>query len=218
MGDGVSRAFLRALVQLTSGYREALTLQQGEKITFDENAFVESRPYSMQPFSRKMLELQIFQQFIEERLHMLNCGLGFSDEFELEACNYSNKKNNKIIQQYHEWTGAMKKEGKAIYHSVKDKTNPAMKNAVKSVKNKGKDMKAVYKGLKWKGKSRGGGGGGGENSHRFHQPRSAPSSPTLDRRTTSIFGTGSKSPNGLTATTSYRKELRLRNNNVPDTR
>lgn len=62
LGDGVSRAFLRALVQLTAGYREALTLQQGERITFNQDAFVESRPSSMQPFVRKMLELQIFQQ------------------------------------------------------------------------------------------------------------------------------------------------------------
>lgn len=67
LGDGVSRAFLRALVQLTAGYREALTLQQGQsdehvRITFDQEAFVESRPISMQPFLRKMLELQIFQQ------------------------------------------------------------------------------------------------------------------------------------------------------------
>lgn len=62
LGDGVSRAFLRALVQLTAGYREALTLQQGERITFDQNAFVQNRPTSMQPFLRKMLELQIFQQ------------------------------------------------------------------------------------------------------------------------------------------------------------
>lgn len=62
LGDGVSRAFLRSLVQLTAGYREALTLQQGERITFNQNAFVESRPSSMQPFLRKMLELQIFQQ------------------------------------------------------------------------------------------------------------------------------------------------------------
>lgn len=62
LGDGVSRAFLRSLVQLTAGYREALTLQQGERITFNQNAFVENRPSSMQPFLRKMLELQIFQQ------------------------------------------------------------------------------------------------------------------------------------------------------------
>ncbi|XP_011310982.1 DENN domain-containing protein 1A isoform X2 [Fopius arisanus] len=212
LGDGVSRAFLRALVQLTAGYREALTLQQGERITFDENAFVESRPYSMQPFLRKMLELQIFQQFIEERLHMLNSGLGFSDEFEMEACNYSDKSSSKLMQQYREWTYAMRKEGSAFFRSVKDKANPAVKLAVKSVKDKGKDMKTVYKGFKWKGRSR-----ASENSMRFHQPRSAPSSPTLDRRT-NMFGSGSKSPSGFTATTSYRKELRMRNSNVPDAR
>nr|XP_050854367.1 DENN domain-containing protein 1B isoform X3 [Vespula vulgaris] len=201
LGDGVSRAFLRALVQLTAGYREALTLQQGERITFDQNAFVESRPSSMQPFLRKMLELQIFQQFIEERLNMLNSGLGFSDEFEMEACSYSVKSSNKFMQQYREWTYAMRKESSAFFRSVKDK-----------VKDRGKDMKTAYKGLKWKGRSN-----RSENSMRFHQPRSAPSSPTLDRNPIG-FTAPPKSPNGFTATTSYRKELRLRNSNFTDPR
>ncbi|XP_011142054.1 DENN domain-containing protein 1A isoform X3 [Harpegnathos saltator] len=211
LGDGVSRAFLRSLVQLTAGYREALTLQQGERITFNQNAFVESRPSSMQPFLRKMLELQIFQQFIEERLNMLNSGLGFSDEFEMEACSYSAKSSSKFMQQYREWTYTMRKESSAFFRSVKDKANPAVKYAVKSVKDKGKDMKTAYKGLKWKGRSN-----RSETSMRFHQPRSAPSSPTLDRRPMG-FTSPPKSPNGLSATTSYRKELRLRNNNFPDT-
>ncbi|XP_043503007.1 DENN domain-containing protein 1A isoform X3 [Polistes fuscatus] len=212
LGDGVSRAFLRALVQLTAGYREALTLQQGERITFDQNAFVESRPSSMQPFLRKMLELQIFQQFIEERLNMLNSGLGFSDEFEMEACSYSVKSSNKFMQQYREWTYTMRKESSAFFRSVKDKANPAVKYAVKSVKDRGKDMKTAYKGLKWKGRSN-----RSENSMRFHQPRSAPSSPTLDRNPIG-FTAPPKSPNGFTATTSYRKELRLRNSNFTDPR
>lgn len=56
-----------------------------------------------------------------------------------------------------------------------------------------------------------------ETSMRFHQPRSAPSSPTLDRRPMG-FDSPPKSPNGLSATTSYRKELRLRNSNFADTR
>ena len=73
LGDGVSRAFLRALVQLTAGYREALTLQQRERITFDPNKFVESRPLSMQPFLRKMLELQIFQQVSRNYQLKINC-------------------------------------------------------------------------------------------------------------------------------------------------
>ncbi|KAJ8686682.1 hypothetical protein QAD02_022476 [Eretmocerus hayati] len=217
LGDGVSRAFLRALVQLTAGYREALTLHQGQsddhdRITFNQDAFVESRPISMQPFLRKMLELQIFQQFIEERLHMLNSGLGFSDEFEMEACNYSDKSGNKFMQQYRDWSYTMKKEGSAFIRSVKDKANPAVKSAVKSVKDKGKDMKTAYKGLKWKGR-----GSRGDNSMRFHQPRSAPSSPIQDRRPISL-ASPSKSPGGLTPTTSYRKELRLRNSNVETSR
>ncbi|XP_071628045.1 DENN domain-containing protein 1A isoform X2 [Temnothorax longispinosus] len=211
LGDGVSRAFLRALVQLTAGYREALTLQQGERITFNQNAFVESRPSSMQPFLRKMLELQIFQQFIEERLNMLNSGLGFSDEFEMEACSYSAKSSSKFMQQYREWTYTMRKESSAFFRSVKDKANPAVKYAVKSVKDKGKDMKTAYKGLKWKGRSN-----RSETSMRFHQPRSAPSSPTLDRRPIG-FTSPPKSPNGISAATSYRKDLRLPNSNFTDT-
>ncbi|XP_076647858.1 DENN domain-containing protein 1A isoform X3 [Halictus rubicundus] len=212
LGDGVSRAFLRALVQLTAGYKDALILEQGQCITFNQNAFVESRPSSMQPFLRKMLELQIFQQFIEERLNMLNSGLGFSDEFEVEACSYSAKSSSKFMQQYREWTHAMRKESSAFFRSVKDKANPAVKYAVKSVKDKGKDMKTAYKGLKWKGRA-----SRSETSRRFHQPRSAPSSPTSDRRPID-FASPPKSPNGFTATTSYRKDLRLRNSNFADSR
>ncbi|XP_076244200.1 DENN domain-containing protein 1A isoform X3 [Calliopsis andreniformis] len=211
LGDGVSRAFLRALVQLTAGYRDALTLEQGQSITFNQNAFVESRPSSMQPFLRKMLELQIFQQFIEERLNMLNSGLGFSDEFEMEACSYSAKSSSKFMQQYREWTYTMRKESSAFFRSVKDKANPAVKYAVKSVKDKGKDMKTAYKGLKWKGRS-----SRSDTSMRFHQPRSAPSSPSSDRRPID-FTSPPKSPNDFTATTSYRKD-RMRNSNFVDSR
>uniref|UniRef100_A0A6P7GDZ1 DENN domain-containing protein 1B-like n=1 Tax=Diabrotica virgifera virgifera TaxID=50390 RepID=A0A6P7GDZ1_DIAVI len=44
LGDGVSRAFLRALVQLIGGYRDALKFQPGQKVTFDEERFIETRP------------------------------------------------------------------------------------------------------------------------------------------------------------------------------
>ncbi|XP_022198892.2 DENN domain-containing protein 1A [Nilaparvata lugens] len=150
LGDGVSRAFLRALVQLIGGYRDALKFHQGESIKFNADAFVESRPPSMQPFLRKMLQLQIFQQFIEERLDMLNAGLGFSDEFEMEACNYSDKTSSRLKQQYKEWTYTMRKEGTAFLKSVKSKANPAMKSAVKHVKERGKDVGKAYKGIRSK--------------------------------------------------------------------
>lgn len=62
LGDGVSRAFLRALVKLIGGYRDALKFQPGERVTFDQEKFIETRPVSLQPFLRQMLHLQIFQQ------------------------------------------------------------------------------------------------------------------------------------------------------------
>lgn len=52
---------------------------------------------------------------------MLNNGLGFSDEFELEACRYSEKASSKLKQQYKEWTSTMRKEGSAFFKSVKDR-------------------------------------------------------------------------------------------------
>jgi hypothetical protein len=64
LGDGVSRAFLRALVILIGGYRDALKFHQGQEITFCRTSFIESRPPSMQPFLHKMLQLQIFQQVL----------------------------------------------------------------------------------------------------------------------------------------------------------
>lgn len=121
MGDGVARVFLRALVQLIGGYRDALRFRQGEQITFCRDAFLHSRSHSLRPFLESMLELQIFQQFIEERLEMLNCGQGFSDEFELEACLYSDNSSSRLKKQYKEWLSTMKKESGAIFKTVRNK-------------------------------------------------------------------------------------------------
>ncbi|CAG9864679.1 unnamed protein product [Phyllotreta striolata] len=200
LGDGVSRAFLRALVQLIGGYRDALKFQPGQKVSFDPERFIETRPLSLQPFLREMLHLQIFQQFIEERLMMLNTGQGFSDEFEFEIEGYSAKSGSKLKQQYKEWTTTMKKEGTAFFKSVKDKANPAMKSAVKTVKDGGKGVKSAYKGLRSKLKDNQApnqlenGLDGGEKH------RSAPNSPTGKRRTIA----------GLSApVATYRKDAAL---------
>ncbi|XP_063910871.1 DENN domain-containing protein 1B isoform X2 [Zophobas morio] len=173
LGDGVSRAFLRALVQLIGGYRDGLRIQEAQKITFDQEKFIETRPVSFQPFLREMLHLQIFQQFIEERLAMLNNGLGFSDEFEMETFRYSVQSGSKLKQQYKDWTSTMKKEGSAFFKSVKEK-----------VKDGGKGMKSAYRGLRSRLKENQGpqqlqNGLDSPND----KPRSAPNSPTGKRRT-----------------------------------
>ncbi|GIZ00781.1 DENN domain-containing protein 1A [Caerostris extrusa] len=153
LGDGVSRAFMQALVKLIGGYRDSLKFTLGEKISFDSEAFIQTRPASVQPFLETMLHLQIFQQFIENRLDMLNSGVGFSDEFE--------------------------KEGGAFLKNVKSKTNPAVKHAYKSVKDKGK---RAYKDFRSKIQD--------IQKHpsqpdlrfdSFEKPKSAPSSPTTLR-------------------------------------
>ncbi|KMY92453.1 DENN domain-containing protein 1A isoform X4 [Drosophila simulans] len=135
IGDRISKIFLNALVQLIGGYRDAVEYHENSK-TFNSQKFIESRPAHLRPFLAKMMDLQIFAQFIDDRLTMLNSGLGFSDEFELETVRYAEKK--KRGRNY------------AIMKNLKDKTNPAVKSAVKSVKEGSRGMKTAYKGFKTK--------------------------------------------------------------------
>ncbi|XP_055592205.1 myb-like protein A isoform X2 [Uranotaenia lowii] len=124
-GDRVSKIFLGILVQLIGGYRDAVKFN--DKITFDPETFIDTRPSHLRPFLTKMLQLQIFQQFIEERLDMLNTGQGFSDEFELECSRYAEKSGRKV------------KQYKDLLKNFKDK-----------VKEGGKGVKTAYKGLRSK--------------------------------------------------------------------
>ncbi|XP_026323547.1 DENN domain-containing protein 1A isoform X3 [Hyposmocoma kahamanoa] len=151
LGDAVSRAFLRALVCLIGGYRDAIRIEKGQTITFNPEAFVRTRK-NMQPFLRKILQSQIFQQFIDERLDLLNSGRGFNDEFEVECNYYADRlgtgSGQRLKQQYREWAKTVKKEGGAFFKTVKDKANPAVQSAVKTVRQGGRNMKSAVKGLK----------------------------------------------------------------------
>ncbi|XP_069964732.1 DENN domain-containing protein 1A isoform X4 [Bactrocera oleae] len=135
IGDRVSKIFLGVLVQLISGYRDAVEFRETSK-TFNRDKFIESRPKHLRPFLAKMMELQIFQQFIDERLQMLNTGLGYSDEFELETARYAEKMKKRRHYEF--------------LNNVKEKTNPAVKSAVKSVKEGSRGVKSAYKDLKSK--------------------------------------------------------------------
>ena len=116
LGDVVARTHLSALVHLIGGYRDALKLRQGEKITFDENSFINSRPGHMAPFLRQMLELQLFRQFVEERLTLLNSGKSVSDEFEREVLRYAERSPHsaKLRSQ----AAQLKREGKNYRFSI----------------------------------------------------------------------------------------------------
>ncbi|XP_068938986.1 DENN domain-containing protein 1C [Petaurus breviceps papuanus] len=131
-GDGVSRLFLRAQAVLFGGYRDALIYSHGQPMKFSEEAFLAQKPGPLQAFRQSAIHLQLFKQFIDERLEKLNSGEGFSDLFEQEIT--SNGLASGSHRSYQLWADNLKKGGGALLHSVKAKTQPAVRNMYRSAK------------------------------------------------------------------------------------
>uniref|UniRef100_A0A3B3UUL7 DENN domain-containing protein 1A-like n=1 Tax=Poecilia latipinna TaxID=48699 RepID=A0A3B3UUL7_9TELE len=142
-GDGVARAFLKSQASLFGSYRNALQFEAGEPITFNEETFINHRSSAMRQFLQNAIQLQLFKQFIDGRLDLLNAGEGFNDIFE-EEINMG------------EYAGDVKqtfktKGGGAIFQTVKTKANPAMKTVYKFAKDHAKmRIKEVKSRLKQK--------------------------------------------------------------------
>ncbi|XP_004395337.1 PREDICTED: DENN domain-containing protein 1C [Odobenus rosmarus divergens] len=145
-GEGVSRLFLKAQALLFGGYRDALICSPGQPVTFSEEAFLAQKPGApLQAFHQRAVHLQLFKQFIEGRLEKLNTGEGFSDLFEQEiTCSDA---SSGILRSYQLWADNLKKGGGALLHSVKAKTQPAVKNMYRSAKSglKGVQSLLMYK-------------------------------------------------------------------------
>ncbi|XP_053329699.1 DENN domain-containing protein 1A isoform X2 [Spea bombifrons] len=147
-GDGVARAFLKAQASLFGSYRSALKIEPEEPITFCEDTFVSHRSSSMRPFLQNAIQLQLFKQFIDGRLDLLNTGNGFSDVFEEEINMGEYAGSDKL---YHQWLSTVKKGSGAIINTMKTRANPAMKNAYKFAKDHAKmGIKEVKNRLKQK--------------------------------------------------------------------
>ncbi|XP_022381407.1 DENN domain-containing protein 1C isoform X3 [Enhydra lutris kenyoni] len=145
-GEGVSRLFLKAQALLFGGYRDALICSPGQPVTFSEEAFLAQKPGApLQAFHRRAVHLQLFKQFIEGRLEKLNTGEGFSDLFEQEiTCSGG---SSGAVRSYQLWADNLKKGGGALLHSVKAKTQPAVRNMYRSAKSslKGVQSLLMYK-------------------------------------------------------------------------
>nr|XP_058919264.1 DENN domain-containing protein 1C [Kogia breviceps] len=145
-GEGVSRLFLKAQALLFGGYRDALVCGPGQPVTFSEEAFLAQKPGApLQAFHRRAVHLQLFKQFIEGRLEKLNTGEGFSDLFEQEiTCSGA---SSGTLRSYQLWADNLKKGGGALLHSVKAKTQPAVRNMYRSAKSglKGVQSLLTYK-------------------------------------------------------------------------
>ncbi|XP_072803939.1 DENN domain-containing protein 1C isoform X3 [Vicugna pacos] len=145
-GEGVSRLFLKAQALLFGGYRDALVCSPGQPVTFNEEAFLAQKPGApLQAFHRRAVHLQLFKQFIEGRLEKLNKGEGFSDLFEQEIT--SSGATSGALRSYQLWADNLKKGGGALLHSVKAKTQPAVRNMYRSAKSglKGVQSLLMYK-------------------------------------------------------------------------
>ncbi|CAN9504655.1 unnamed protein product [Ophioblennius macclurei] len=131
-GVGVAQAFLKSQAALFGSYRNALHIESGEPITFSEETFINHRSSAMRHFLHNAIHLQLFKQFIDGRLDLLNSGEGFSDIFEEEINMGEYAGSDKT---YHQWLLTVKKGGGAIFNTVKTKANPAMKNVYKFAKD-----------------------------------------------------------------------------------
>ncbi|ODN06480.1 DENN domain-containing protein 1A [Orchesella cincta] len=155
LGDGLARAFLRALAQLMGHYQDAVR-NDGE--SFDSDLFVQfAHPTHREYIESKLLGLQIFQQFMDERLQKIKSGSCESDEFELESLAWRSSRANgrnglRVLGSLGKTQNrtAIKKAGKAVIMSVKResesiiesvKQNSALKSAVRSIKESGKSVK-----------------------------------------------------------------------------
>ncbi|XP_041825427.1 DENN domain-containing protein 1A isoform X2 [Melanotaenia boesemani] len=134
-GDGVARAFLKSQAALFGSYRNALQIESGEPITFNEETFISHRSSAMRQFLQNAIQLQLFKQFIDGRLDLLNSGEGFNDIFEEEINMGEYAGSDKT---YHQWLFTVKKGGGAIFQTVKTKANPAMKTVYKFAKDHAK--------------------------------------------------------------------------------
>lgn len=126
-GNRIPKIFLSSLVQLIGGYRDAI--KYTDPLKFDNEQFIESQAPSNRAFVQKIFQLQIFQQFIEERLKLIQSGSEMSDEFEME------------LELHAERMGKTFTKYKEFIRNVKSRANPAMKIALKTFK----DMKLKIK-------------------------------------------------------------------------
>ncbi|XP_028967533.1 DENN domain-containing protein 1B [Galendromus occidentalis] len=163
LGDNFAQAFMHILVVLIGDYRSGFWINpQTGSVDFDRERFLLSQPSSLRPFLEGMLQLQIFAEFVENRMRRVN--EPNMDRFELDAAIF---KKNPHKFKYKEW--------------LQQKPASAVRSAYKQVKQTGnlvKDKgKKAYKEIQTKINSAG--------THEKFPRRHSGVPPTLQRMHTS---------------------------------
>ncbi|XP_062866799.1 DENN domain-containing protein 1B isoform X2 [Trichomycterus rosablanca] len=118
-GSGVARAFLRAQALLFGAYREALQCPPGGPVLFNEEMFLTHKSASMRQFLQTAVHLQLFKQFIDGRLEMLNQNREPDDLFEEEILHCGASSGGS--KSYQQWVSNLKKGGGSLILTVKSK-------------------------------------------------------------------------------------------------
>ncbi|XP_062892149.1 DENN domain-containing protein 1B-like isoform X1 [Mobula hypostoma] len=148
-GDVVARAFLRTQAAIFGSYQDALKFNAGEPVTFCEETFLDHKLSSMKNFLQHAVHLQLFKQFIDNRLEKLNQGKVLTDLFE-EEVNLGGYSSG-CSKTYQLWKQNVKRSGGALIHTMKSKANPAMKNMYNFAKDQAKlGLKGMKNRLKHK--------------------------------------------------------------------
>ncbi|XP_041723480.2 DENN domain-containing protein 1B isoform X2 [Coregonus clupeaformis] len=117
-GVGVAKTFLRAQALLFGGYGDALKGNTDGQVMFCEEVFLDHRSPCMRQFLQSAVHLQLFKQFIDGRLELLNRGIEPDDLFEQEILQCGTAAGNTKV--YHQLVGNLKKGGGAL---IKSKTH-----------------------------------------------------------------------------------------------
>uniref|UniRef100_UPI00358E7D41 DENN domain-containing protein 1B-like isoform X8 n=1 Tax=Myxine glutinosa TaxID=7769 RepID=UPI00358E7D41 len=178
-GEAVSRVFLQVQVSLFGSYRDGLVFNPGEPITFNEEAFLLRPPHALRPFLGEATQLQLFKQFVEDRLSRLNAGCGFTDEFEREL----EQQGAAVSVPYNQWLSTVKKGGGALLDTMRTRANPAVRHVYRFARQ---GLRGVTSRLKTPSRIESGHGGFTTLSPLHSPPAECASSYVKDRRRSSL--------------------------------
>ncbi|XP_028977763.2 DENN domain-containing protein 1C isoform X2 [Esox lucius] len=131
-GVGVAKAFLTAQALLFGGYGEALRGDADGQVGFSEEVFLEQKSSATRQFLQSAIHLQLFKQFIDGRLELLNRGTEPDDLFEQEILQCGSAAGS--TKTYQQLVGNLKKGGGALILNVKSKAH-VYKSAKRGLRN-----------------------------------------------------------------------------------
>ncbi|XP_073418563.1 DENN domain-containing protein 1B-like isoform X2 [Dendrobates tinctorius] len=143
MGDGVSRAFLRAQALLFGSYREALICTPEQPISFCQDSFLNHKSSTMRTFLQNAVHLQLFSQepmgiilYGASGWHLSEPSIRETRRQQslLAAVSFVVSSFPGASRSYQMWLENLKKGGGTLINNMKNRTQPTVRNMLKYAK------------------------------------------------------------------------------------